>query len=324
MALNNMENFIQEKIPEVYNICLYQNGNILYDRYYQSYSYPEYAVNIKSVSKILLTLAVGVMLKENLIKGVNTTVVELLPEYEVSIPKEVKNELKLKHLLTMTSGFIWQESGQSFFKWLKSDDWVSHLLECPRGSKPGTTFQYNTANSHLISAIVKRQTGKNAYTFISEYILKPLGIFHAMWQKSPEGNDYGGGDFFISPKDIIKIGQLILQKGNWRDSELLPKGFVSDCLKPYITVNHELVYGYLCFGKRIKTLTQKKERIDIEAWFIPGTGGQYLYIIPQLNATVVITSVLIPNDDRDPNSLPAGRLLQQFIIEELYNNFIKE
>ncbi|WOO34824.1 serine hydrolase [Anaerocolumna sp. AGMB13020] len=321
MIIEEMEKYIQENIPELYNICLYQDGNMLFNKYYQRYSYPDYAVNIKSVSKILLALGVGAMLKEHLIKGVNQTVAELLPDYAADILKDEKEEeLKLYHLLTMTSGFSWQESGPSFFEWLKSSDWVSHALYCPRRNKPGTVFLYNTANSHLVSAIIKQQTGENAYDFVRESILKPLGINHALWQKAPEGNDYGGGDFFLAPGNVARIGQLMLKEGVWKNTELLPKGWVKECLTSRISVKEELAYGYFCFGRQNKLVNSKGEAAVIDTWFIPGTGGQYLYIIPKLNATAVITSLLTPNDGRDPINLPAGKLMEQFLLKELYDN----
>lgn len=317
MNFIEMDKYIKESIPELYNIYICQNDTVLMDKYYQRYSYPGYAVNIKSVSKILLALAVGVMLKEGLITGVEQKVSELLPEYEGLMTEDLKKNLMLRHLLTMTSGFEWQEDGKSFFDWLKSSDWVAYALKCPYSEKSGTVFRYNTANAHLISAIIKHRTGENAFTFISKRIFHPLGIQHALWQKAPEGNDYGGSELYLAPRDLTKIGQLILNGGIWNESYLFPEGWIKECLNPQITVNKNLVYGYFCFGKEVRTVTKYEKKVDIMTWFVPGTGGQFLYIIPQLNATVVITSLIMPNDRRDPNTLPSAKLFQKYIIKSL-------
>jgi CubicO group peptidase (beta-lactamase class C family) len=314
---DEMIKFIKDEIPMLYSISAHKNEKSVCEAYFKKYSYPEYAVNIKSVSKIILATAIGAMLQDGLITGVNQTVAELLPEYAGYMSDSLRENLRLRHLLTMSSGLRWQENGECFTQWLQSRDWVLHALQLPSDQQPGSVFNYNTANSHLISAIIKRQSGLDAYHFIKKRIFEPLGIFRAMWQKSPEGNDYGGSELYLPPGDIVKIGRLILKDGKWEGKRLLSEGWTQECLKAHISISNNLVYGYFCFGTRYKVFSKTNDTYGITAWCVPGGGGQYLYMVPELDSTVVITSLTIPDDDRNPLDLPAAKLFPRYILNML-------
>ena len=127
----------------------------------------------------------------------------------------------MEHLLTMTTGVTFNETGI-----VSGDDWVtSYLLASTRG-KPGKTFEYNSMNTYILSAIVTKITGEPMVEYLRPRLWEPLGIHQVYWETCPMGINKGGWGLFLTTEDAAKLGQLYLRKGNWEGQQLLPECWV--------------------------------------------------------------------------------------------------
>ena len=121
----------------------------------------------------------------------------------------------------MTSGVTFNESGI-----VSGNDWLGSFLNSPVNGKPGTEFQYNSLNTYVLSAIVTKRTGETLTEYLTPRLFKPLGITKYYWETCPKGITKGGWGLFICAEDMAKLGQLYLQKGNWKGQQLVSEYWV--------------------------------------------------------------------------------------------------
>lgn len=239
--------------------------------------------NIKSASKSLLSALVGIAFERCEISGPEATLAELLPEYARDLPAE-KARITLDDLLTMRSG-LRSTSGPQYGPWVATKDWVAGALTQPLVAPPGTEFTYSTGNTHLVSAILTEACGKSTLELAREWLVGPIGGRIASWERSPEGYYLGGNNLSITPRDLARLGQLYLQGGRWDGRQVVPADWVTESTREHAEGWPERygAYGYF--------------------WWLPpddpwasfaaiGYGGQLLYVVPELEMVVVVTSTL--------------------------------
>ena len=146
-------------------------------------------------------------------------------------------------------------------------------------SKPGDTFNYCTGNSHVLSAIIHKVTGNNLCKFAYDNLFNKLGMSIAQWSRDRQDIFCGGFNMYISPIDLIKFSLLILNKGEYNNNRIVSKDWINKSTMPLINVDG-MNYCYHWWLDRIKGYNV------LIAW---GYGGQFIYIIPELNITTVIT-----------------------------------
>ncbi|MBY8984098.1 MAG: serine hydrolase [Candidatus Lokiarchaeota archaeon] len=159
-------------------------------------------------------------------------------------------------------------------------------------------FQYNTANSHLLSAIITRTSNMSTQEFAEKYLFKPIGISNNIkWMKDPQGINIGGYGLQLRPRDMAKFGFLYINQGVWDNNQIIPKEWIVGSLKDYGDG-----YGYHVWIARIK---------DFSAFVAAGYGGQYIVGIPKLDLVIVVTSNAELRRYRNP----------RYIIDKFINIF---
>jgi CubicO group peptidase (beta-lactamase class C family) len=211
-----------------------------------------------------------------------------LPQGRTQISDERWKDLKIEHLLTMKSGIPPIESGGIVLKMILSDgDWVKFILDLPLECEPGEKFVYNSANTHLLSAIITNAAGMSTLDFAKEFLFAPLGIKEVYWEKDSKGINFGGGNLFMSQYDLAKIGYLFLNNGVWDNKMIVSKQWVEQSLKSYHEWIYGFNYGYLWYLKNEKNEKTGEAYITYSA---SGAGGQKIYVIPELDILLIVTS----------------------------------
>lgn len=250
---------------------------------------PQAATNIKSASKTLLAAVAGAAIEQGVIESVDERVADILPQ---AIPAEADpalNTLTIGHLLSMQAG-LERTSGRYYGAWVASNNWVNAALARPMKGKPGGRFRYSTGNSHVLSAILERRTGKPSYALANQW-LASVGVKVDSWMTDPQGIAFGGNQVSMRPRALLALGELYRRNGVSVDGEqILPPGWVETSWagrgrSPWTND----AYGYGWFIRDFAGYT------GYYGW---GYGGQMLYVIPALSMTAVMTS--------DPNR-PSGR-----------------
>jgi CubicO group peptidase (beta-lactamase class C family) len=265
--------------------------------------------NIRSATKSIVALLVGIALRDGVISSLDQTLEDLLPRGLTQSLKPAKRRISLHHLLTMTSGLESMESGVNAFKLFASHDWTRFMLSLKQVSEPGDRFLYNSANPHIVSAILSYRTGKCLLDYANENLFEPLGVKDVPWGGGPEGTTFGGGNLFLSAEDLLQIGELCLQHGTWNGNQIIPAEWFDKMWQPYQQFFPGWNYGYYWYVHE-EQHPQTGERF--ETFSAAGSGGQKLLLIPKLELILVAVTVTDFVGER-------GIVLNQFISNKLMN-----
>ena len=212
-VLANMIDSIRESGKSVNSITIIRNGYLVNETYF----YP-YQKNIKhslnSCTKGVVSALVGVAMDEGRIKSVNDNISKYFPGLEIANTDKRKQDMKIKNLMTMSTGLNWEFSGNvSTNQMLQSQDWTRFVLDQPMLEKPGSTFNYCNGAAHVVSAIVQKSMGKNPADLAAKKL--KIGIKDMYWSSSPENVSMGYSGIYMEPDDMARFGYLYLKKGNW-------------------------------------------------------------------------------------------------------------
>ena len=158
-----------EDLSPLNSLIIYHKGDVVAERYYRGMR-ADKAVNMKSVSKTLLSPLVGIAIRDNLLEGTDQRIADFLPEYFENIEDAHRQQITLHDVLSMTTGLEGTSFG-SYGAWVTSDDWVQFALDRDVVCDHGTCMTYSTGNTHLISVILSRASGKNLRSYAREAFL---------------------------------------------------------------------------------------------------------------------------------------------------------
>ncbi len=299
--LMQMLDFIASSGEDVHSVLIIRNGYLVLEAYY--YPYNSQTIHMQaSATKSFTSTLVGIAIDKGFISGVDQKVLAFFPDYTFKNNDELKQSMQLKHLLTMSSGLDWSNTGgkenpeKIFF--LK-DDPVQYTLDRPMAAKPGTVWTYSGGDSHLLAAIVKKTTGKKFEDFAKKNLFNPLGISNYVWDKHwKTGVNIGCAGFYIRPRDMAKLGNLYLNQGKWNGKTIVS----SEWIKEATTILPIKDYGYqFWIDPELKLY---------KAW---GYGGQHIAVLPDLNIVVVFTGGVV-----DGSEYPFHRkLYKDYIIKSV-------
>jgi CubicO group peptidase (beta-lactamase class C family) len=275
-----------------------KNGYIVHESYYGSYG-ADSRRNIFSCTKSFTSTLVGIALAEGHITSVDENIMDYFGDRPIANMDSRKEAMTIEHLLTMTTGFEWDEStygGDSIFSQMTSSlDWVQFVLDQPMTYAPGEVWNYNSGASHLLSTIVNKSTGQYTHDYAEDKLFDPLGITHYDWGKDPDNNAFGGASLRLTPRDMAKLGFLFLNNGTWDGSQVVPKEWVTTATSNLETLTVETGYGYQWWTSPL-----------IGAYSARGYLGQLIYVFPALNMVVVFTA--------STNYMQDSVLLENYIL----------
>ncbi|SEU27799.1 serine hydrolase [Paenibacillus sp. NFR01] len=268
--------------------CLISQGGRILLEHYRDDSAREQLARINSCTKSVLSAAICIAMDQGIIPPAETRLSEFFPELTRD-PDARKADLTLEHLLTMTAGWRWDEFGgrNSFPKMTRSPHWVRYVLEQPLENTPGTRMVYNSGNSQLLSAILAMCSGMSTAQFTEQHLLRPLGIEAYEWEQDPQGVHTGGFGMKLRPIDLWRFGQLYLQQGMWEGRPLISRELVQRSATPAIGTEppRRGRYGWHWWVDEYSEGTGE----PLEYFYARGYGGQFVYVLPALEAVVVLT-----------------------------------
>jgi len=289
---------VQKEKRHLHSLLIIRNGRLVTEAYFNPYN-----KNIKhiifSATKSVSSLLIGLAIKDGFIKDVNQKILDFFPEYQGKIQclDDKKKSLCLYDLLTMTEELQWKDwpyrvgMEGDFLKLLSASDGVKYYLDKPMKKTGDSSFNYNSGNSYMLSAIIQKCTGKSALDYAREKLFKPIGILDSCWGIFQNGIYNGGSEMFLKPRDMARIGFLVLNKGNWDGKQIIPSQWIESSTKPYVKTSFlNYKYGYMWY---IDTSLPFR---NISA---QGLGGQYISIIPELDMVVIFTGGMVVNRDEE-------------------------
>jgi len=292
------------ELANLRGILVSHRGEIVLERYTDGAG-ADRATNVKSVSKSLLSVLVGIAIQEGHIRGVDQPVSEFFPAYFARNGVDPrKRRITLGHLLSMQSG-LESTSFDQYGAWVNSPDWVRAALDQPMVDEPGGRMLYSTGSTHLVSAILTRATGKSTWAYANEKLAGPLGFRIRPWQRDPQGIFFGGNDMYLTPRQMLRFGEMWLAGGVYAGRQVVPAGWVRESMRSRTTSpfnGHG--YGLGWWSK------ESGGRRVVFAW---GYGGQYVFVVPELEMVAVFVSR--SDGPRAPGHLSGiHRILDEYLV----------
>jgi CubicO group peptidase (beta-lactamase class C family) len=289
----------------IHSVLIVKNGKLAVEEYYpgqngegRQQAFSRDALHeMHSATKSVNSILVGIAIDQHLIRGVDKEISAFFPEYSDLFTNRQKNGINLKDLLSMKAGFAWDEWTYPYTD-PRNDaatmagraDFFRYVLERPMAAAAGRKFTYNSGISLLLGEIVFKASGLKADEFAERNLFRPLGITNYYWQTAPNGvvNTFGG--LALSPRDMAKIGYLLLNGGRWRGKQIVSKEWVEAStsrqadpgqLPAWFSADG---YGYQWWLGSFHLPGQ-----DVRSFSARGRGGQFIVVVPILQIVAVFT-----------------------------------
>lgn len=288
-----------------------KNGWIVYEKNFHGFEAKD-THHVTSVTKSILSALIGIAIDQGFIKHVDQSVLDFFPEY-TSVDQK-KQHITIRHLLTMTAPYSFEDWQEPLDKICKQPDWIVYVLDMLGQNGQIGRFKYSSAGAHLLSAIITRSPGKSARAFANQYLFQPIGMkeipdynmegygFEDLfgnkvrgWVHDPDGHSTGGWGLTLTARDMARFGFLYLNQGVWENKTIIPKHWIEETTRMN---NHH--YGYLWW---------LREEDGLFAYLALGDGGNVICCIPELDVVVAIASAFHMNpNDRWP-------LIKEWIVD---------
>lgn len=292
--LESVANHLEERGDhQVHSMLVVHDGSLVFERYYNGYG-PDNPHDIRSATKSITSLLTGIAIERGAIAGVDTPLMDLLGTGYPEI--DDKGDIRLDHLLTMSSGLDCDDSDRSTRgqedRMYRSGDWVEYFLTLSRPHAPGDVTRYCTGGVVALGEAISAATGRDFAAFADDVLFGPLGIRNVRWARFDEGRKVDtGGHLLITPRGMAKIGMLVLDEGEWRGERLVSADWIARSVQPRTRINGE-PYGYLWWRN---TLRFGDTEVDVIS--ARGNGGQVIFIVPEYDLVAVFTAGYYNSDE---------------------------
>ncbi len=285
-------NELEKKVKKIKieGFVIYKGNSRIFE-YLKNKKVVKNPTKVYSITKSIVSILIGIMVDKGLIKNIHEPIYNYFPEI-LEFNDPMKEEITLFHLLTMTSGL-------QVGKFQSSKNWVKFILEQPVIHRPGSTFEYNSGNSHLLSAIIQKVSGGSTASFAEEFLFHPLGIKKYIWVKDPQGTHEGGFSISLNLEDMVKFGFLFLKEGQFKSNQVVSSNWIHEARKPYKQFEPE-EYRTFGYGYQLWTCEIANSNKKIEYYYANGLYGQYIFIVPKLNIMAVAKSYLQDDLSSEP------------------------
>ena len=242
--------------------------------------------DLRSVSKSIVGLLYGIALEAGQVPALDASVVEQFPQYPDLAADPARRAITVEHVLTMTTGMEWNEDlpytdrRNSEVAMEYAEDRYRFVLEQPIVQPPGQDWDYNGGATALFGKLIADGSGRDLVAFAEERLFAPLGIADVEWTRGFDGEPAAASGLRLRPRDLAKIGQLMLNEGRWAGRQVVPAAWIEASHTPRIESVEGLSYGYQWW------LGVNQAGKPWQAGF--GNGGQRLWIFPHLDAVLVV------------------------------------
>lgn len=224
---------------------------------------------------------------------------EFFPEFDWITMDPLKSQITIRQILRMRSGYPWEEfSDYNELLWSNFGDWLPLIEEIPLAYEPGTDYGYSNLMSHILGIIVSRAADTSLHDFAKRYLCEPLKVHIPVWWADSEGYNYGHGDIHSKARDMARFGELYLNGGIYKNTQIISSDWIDDALHPYsfdiydreiFDYFEQLNLGYMNWFSAISG--------SHTVYFSWGHGGQHIFLLHELNMVIITTADYMPGQD---------------------------
>lgn len=290
---------------DIHSLLIMKDDELVVEQYYREGERDEIHF-LASVTKGFVAILTGIAIEQGYIDSVNQPMLDYFPEYKQAEKDELKHQVTIKHLLTMTSGFLWDEETLPFtdpnndiVRMMDTvTDKLDACLKLQMDTVPGTKYVYCGPNDIILGEIIKNASQQNIEEFAVKNLFEPLQIKDYRWS-SDNGVYHTGGGLWMKSRGMLKFGQLLLNDGYLGETSLISTDWVDQTFKPYIEMNNPFYMGY-----QWRSVISEN---GFHSNFVSGNGGQLIVVFHELNMVLVVTA-----DNRGKNQ-PLGELVERVL-----------
>lgn len=312
-------------------VLIVKDGRLVFEKYFPGYDF-EYTAkdfkgkfirydrntihNLASVTKSVTGILCGIAVDKKMIHGVDDRVSGSFPELAAMFTGG-KEKITVENLLTMSSGLEWNEQEIPYSN--RSNDIIqlflvphplNYIFSKPMASEPGTKWYYNGGGTNVVGQIIQRNAGTRLDYFADRYLFEPLGIENSKWVYINRDFVYCSGDLRLRPRDMAKLGELVLDKGVWQGKRIVSAEWIDRMTSRLVSMPHGEGYGYQWW-----LATYKLGPESVDTYQASGWGGQRIIVIPALRSVVVITGSNYIRRD------PGNDMMYNYILPAIDRDF---
>lgn len=286
------------RLENLHAVLVARSGRLVVERYWEGedeiWGRPRGRVrfdaatlhDLRSVTKSVVGLLYGIALAEGAVPPPEAPLLEQFPAYPELAREVLRSRMRVEHALTMTLGTRWDE-GLSYADPRNSEhamelapDRYRYALDRPMVAAPGERWTYNGGATALLGALIAKGTGRSLDAYAAEALLEPLGITRAAWVRGADGRPVAASGLRLRPRDLARIGQLVLDRGRRGDRQIVPAAWLERSFRRHADAG-ELAYGYHWWLEGGQDGPPR--------WIAAlGNGGQRLFVSPGLDMVVVV------------------------------------
>ena len=296
-----IEGILRENYKNIHSVLLVKNGKLILDEYF--YGYDRHTKHgMMSTTKSVTSILIGIAVDNGIIDNVDKKAYQFFPEYENLNWSDLRAEIRLENLLTMTAGLEFNEYQYHFYDsrnsvvgMYRSSDPIKYVFQQKMLYEPGNIFNYSTGLTLVLGGVIRNTSGLYADTFAEKYLFSPLGISEYIWEKHPDGTIQTGGGprggLLLKPRDMAKIGQIMLKNGKWNGRQIVSQKWIAESTRERVSN----VFAGWSYGYQWWQAKDIVSNIEIEMFFAAGHGGQFIFVFPSLELIAVFTSKRLDN-----------------------------
>jgi CubicO group peptidase (beta-lactamase class C family) len=266
------------------SLLVVRNGALIAEEYFNGYT-RESPHLIASASKTFIGALAGIAVRDSMFT-LDQKLLEFYPEYVTPRMDPRKQQITLRHMLQMLTGF-WD------IDTMQSSNRIRYAVEyLPLYDDPGNSWRYSTIPVHLMSGIITRMSGMSTLEYANLHLFGPLGISVAAWSQDPAGIYTGGFGMSFTPRDLARFGELFIQNGNLDGLQIIPQDYLQESWVPsepslgalWYDAIEESGYGYLWWVAKMG---------GYWTYLARGHGGQHVVVVPELDMVIVLTGKIV-------------------------------
>lgn len=305
-------NQINTEEHKLHSFLLVKNNELVLEEYFNGYNAAKIQ-DIRSVNKSIKSILLGIALDKGFINDINDPISKYLTNYQ---PKKKldprKDEITIKHLITMSAGWDcndWDKrsKGQED-RVYKKDNWIQYTLDLPMINNPGEVSNYCSMGVLIMAEIISQSSGMSIQDFAEKYLFKPLSIENKEWGHTSErALTSSSKRLYLTPRELAKIGQLVMNKGKWGNTQVVSKEWIEQATTSYTQITG-MDYGYLWWN-----IPFPSAKGPLIAKTATGNGGQYIMIFEELDMVAIFTGGAYNSEaDKLPFAITNNILLPSF------------
>jgi CubicO group peptidase (beta-lactamase class C family) len=274
-------------------LAIIKGGYIVAEAYFGEFQRDTKHIS-HSVAKSFTSALVGIAIDKGLISSVDEKLCRYFDQWDCDDKDDIRSKMTIRHALTLTTGLKWKEDWVNFnpatndaMKMIYSKKFLEYMLNREPVHEPGEFFTYSTGDPMLLSGVISKVTGMNAFEFARKNLFQLLGISSVRWDSDSQGYTATFSMLHLTVRDYAKFGYLYLNKGKWEDKQIVSEKWVAKSTQTDPSVKMWKAYGYLWHVNLALRLNAEGSNIPADSYMAEGILGQNIVIIPSKDLVIV-------------------------------------